>query len=290
MELEEPKPLVEINSNDNKSFEIQLVPNMGQNLLATGPRYTEDMLKIVAADQLGYHASGVLRKNTNMQCNLGEIYLYEICSLVLGVNRGVRLALRLRNGAPIQTFHVTGKFGKQTETNFQGDRITNRAGYKHVTKGKLQALLSSMQAVYQKQMFDTCGLDIQSQAAYELACKGLIRPQNTKNTVIYGMRNVGYTDKSFTIEVQTMNATEDILANLVVQIAIQLRTVAHCTKIRCTRYGYFSFEDSLLRSHWNLQNVLRSMHECQRIWHEHPSMVSEEVSTPVGYEQDFSQT
>lgn len=209
---------------------------------------------------------------------------------VLGVNKGTSTALRLRNGAPIQTFHVTGKFGKQTETNFQGDRITNRAGHKHVTKGKLQALLSSMQTVYQKQMFDMSGLDIQSQAAYELACKGLIRPMNTKNTVIYGIRNIGFTDKTFTIEVQTMNATEDILANLVVQIAIQLRTVAHCTKIRCTRFGYFSFEDSLLRSHWNLQNVLSSMHECQKIWHEHPSMVSEEVSTPIGHEQISFQT
>lgn len=217
-------------------------------------------------------------------------YIYIYFHIVLGINRGVSLAFRLRNGAPIQTFHVTGKFGKQTETNFQGDRITNRAGHKHVTKGKLQALVSSLQAVYQKQMFETSGLDIQSQAAYELASKGLIRPQNTKNTVIYGIRNIGFTDKTFTIEVQTMNASEKMLANLVAEIAIQLRTVAHCIKIRCTRFGYFSFEDSLLRSHWNLQNVLRSMHECQKIWHDHPNMVSEEVSTPVGYEADVHKT
>lgn len=209
-------------------------------------------------------------------------------SLVLGINKGVSFAYHLRQGAPIQTFHVTGKFGKATETNFQGDRITSRGAYKHVTKGKLQALVSSMQATYQKQMYDMSGLDIQSQDAYELACKGLIRPGDIKKTVIYGLRNIEYTGRTFTIEVQSMNASEERLANLIIEIALELRTVACCSKIRCTRYGYFSFENSLLRGHWNLQNVLRSMHECQMIWHKYPSMVSEEVSTPVGYDDDSS--
>lgn len=195
----------------------------------------------------------------------------------------------MRNGAPIQTFHVTGKFGKATETNFQGDRITDKAGYKHVTPGKLQALLSSMQTTYQNQMYDMSGLDIQSQAAYELACKGLLRPKVTKKTVIYGIRNIKFTGNTFTMEIQSMNASEEYLSQLVLNVALQLRTVAHCTKIRCTRYGYFTFEDSLLRSHWNLQNVLNNMHICQRIWHEHPDMVSEEVTSPVGYKEDQRQ-
>lgn len=205
---------------------------------------------------------------------------------VLGLNKGVKFAKYLRNGAPIQTFHVTGKFGKSTESNFHGDRIVNKACFKHVSSGKIQSLLSSLQATYQKQMYDMSGLDIQSQDAYELACKGLIRPKNTKSPVIYGLRNIEFTGNTFTMEVQSMNASEVLLAELVFNIALQLRTVAHCTKIRCTRYGYFTYEDSLLRSHWNLQNVLESMHECQRIWNEHPDMVSEEVTSPVGYEND----
>lgn len=194
----------------------------------------------------------------------------------------------MRNGAPIQTFHVTGKFGKATETNFQGDRVTNRATYKHVTKGKLQALVSSVQATYQKEMYALCGLDIQSQEAYELACKGLIRPKNTQSAVIYGMKCIEFTGNTFTIEFQTMNASERLLAEIISDVALQLRTVAHCTKIRCTRFGYFTFEDSLLRSHWNLQNVLQSMHECELIWKKYPNMVSEEVASPVGYEQNLA--
>lgn len=190
-------------------------------------------------------------------------------------------------GAPIQTFHVTGKFGKATETNLYGDRITSRGSFKHVTKGKLQALVSSMQATYQKQMYELSGLDMQTQEAYEIACKGLIRPKDKKSIVIYGLRNIEYTGKTFTIEVQSMNATEQFLANLILEIALELRTVAHCSKMRCTRYGYFSCEDSLLRNHWNLQNVLKNMHQCQQIWNEHPSMVDSEQFAPVGYEDDL---
>lgn len=193
----------------------------------------------------------------------------------------------LRNGAPIQTYRITGKFGKATEDNFQGSRVTNRSAYRHVTAGKLQALVASLQATYQRQMFEMSGLDMQSQAAYELASKGLIRPKNAKEMVIYGIKSIEFTGKTFTLEVQSMNAIESVLANLVLEIAAQLRSVACCTQIRCTRFGYFSYEDSLLRSHWNLQNVLQSMHECEKIWKKYPHMMGDGSASPVGYENDL---
>lgn len=177
---------------------------------------------------------------------------------------------------------MTGKFGSATETNFGGSKVLTRATHDHVTLGKLQALLSSMQATHQRQMFAMSGIEMQTQEAYDLACKGLIRPKDTQSPVIYGIRQIGPMGKTFTIEVQTMNATEEFLSNLVYDIAIHLRTMAHCMKIRCTRYGYFTYKQSLLRSQWNLQNVLQSMHECQVIWTEHPSMVRKDVSTPSG--------
>lgn len=62
LEPDEPKPLVQIQSVDNESYDIQLVPNLGQSRLATGPRYTEKFLRIHPAEQLGYHTSGVLGK------------------------------------------------------------------------------------------------------------------------------------------------------------------------------------------------------------------------------------
>lgn len=194
--------------------------------------------------------------------------------------------MKLRHGAPIQTYCITGKFGTSTETNFAGSLITSKATYKHVTYGKLQALLSTMQATHQRLMFDMCGVDLQSQAAYELACKGLIRPKSLQDSVIYGMKCINFTGTTFTIEVECMNVSELVLTNLIIQIALELRTVAHCTKIRCTRYGFYSFENSLLRRQWNVNNIIQNMFECEKIWKENPTMISEEISTPVGYEID----
>lgn len=139
-----------------------------------------------------------------------------------------------------------------------------------------------MQATYQRQMFALSGIDIQSQTAYELACKGLIRPKDVSMPMIYGIRSIGHIGKTFTLEVQAMNVTEEYLSRMIHTMGVQLKTAAHCMKIRCTRIGYFTYEQSLLRSHWNLQNVIQNMHECQKIWNAHPSMISEDVSTPVG--------
>lgn len=62
MELDEPKPLVQINSNENKGYDIQLVPNLGQHILATGPRYTPEQIKLYPAITPGYYTSGVMSK------------------------------------------------------------------------------------------------------------------------------------------------------------------------------------------------------------------------------------
>lgn len=60
MEQEVTKPLVQIESTDNKNYSINLVPNLSRDILATGPLYTDDMLKMLPADALGYHTSGVM--------------------------------------------------------------------------------------------------------------------------------------------------------------------------------------------------------------------------------------
>lgn len=188
----------------------------------------------------------------------------------------------MRHGSTIQTYEVVGRFGTATETCFGGGKVLARATYGHVTAGKVQALVASMQATYQRQMFALSGIDIQSQTAYELACKGLIRPKEISMPMIYGIRATGHVRKTFTLEVHAMNANEEYLSRMINTMGIQLKTAAHCQKIRCTRVGFFTYEDSLLRSHWNLQNVIQNMHECQKIWNEHPSMVDQGVSTPVG--------
>lgn len=176
-----------------------------------------------------------------------------------------------------------------TETNFAGSLLTSRSTYDHITLGKLQGLIASMQATYQQQMYHMCGVDLQSQEAYELACKGLIRPENTSQPVVYGMRCVAYNGHTFTIEVQTMNTSEQFLCAMVNEIALYLRSVAHCTKIRCVQYGYFRYEQSLLRSQWKLENVFQSIKENMEIWDKNPNMISNKVASPIGYEKKFKE-
>lgn len=148
------------------------------------------------------------------------------------------------------------------------------------------SLLASMQASHQRQMFEMCGVDIQSQAAYELACKGPIRPMNKNNPLIYGIKCIEFNRPEFTLEIHAMNTSEEYLCNLIAEIGLQMRSMAHCTKLRCTRYGYFTFEDSLLRGKWRAQNMLHNMELCRKRVSEHPSMLTDEVSTPVGHLND----
>lgn len=186
------------------------------------------------------------------------------------------------NGSPLVTYELHGLFGKQTETNFAGSRITARATYNHINAGKINALLSNMQATYQRQMYEMAGVDIQSQAAYELACQGPMRPALRDTPVMYSMKCTRIAGPFFTIEVQAMNAKETDLATLVNQVALSLRSVAHCQRIRCKSYGFYTFEDSLLRRQINIQNVLDNMQLCRNILRNNPSMVQEEVTNPVG--------
>lgn len=139
-----------------------------------------------------------------------------------------------------------------------------------------------MQALHQRKMYDMCGVDLQSQAAYELACKGIIRPLLRNSPFIYGIRCIEFKRPEFTLEINAVNASEPYLCGLICEIGMKLRSVAHCRKIRCTRYGYFTYNDSLLRSHWNLQNIVDNFGVCRQLIERYPEMLSDESSTPVG--------
>lgn len=44
-----------------------------------------------------------------------------------------------------------------------------------------------------------CGLDIQSQAAYELAVQGLVRPADMHIPMIYNIKCIDFTSPEFTL-------------------------------------------------------------------------------------------
>lgn len=195
---------------------------------------------------------------------------------VLGLNKGVKYCNRIRENRPIKVYHITGKLGKSTETHFNDSPVTVRSTYNHVHPEKVNSLLASMQASHQKKMFEMCSVDLQSQAAYELAVKGLIRPAVSNIPLIYGLKCIDFQKPFFTIEVHAANESEAYLGILIHEIGLQLKTVAHCTQIRCIRNSYFTLEDCLVRRCWNLQSILSSLSKCNTILKDHPEILLQE--------------
>lgn len=126
-------------------------------------------------------------------------------TIVLGINKGVTTALKLRDNRVVRVYHVTGRLGRSTVTHFDDSPVTMRASFDHVYVNKLHSLLSSLQASHQKKMFEMCGVDIQSQAAFELAAQGPLRPAVSNIPLIYSLRCIDFRKPHFTIGKQEKN-------------------------------------------------------------------------------------
>lgn len=199
-----------------------------------------------------------------------------IFNSVLGINRGTKSAAALAEGHPVRVYRVTGFLGKSTENHFSDSRVTARYSFDHIYEEKLNRLLSSMQSSNQKKMFDLSGVAIDSQAAYELAAQGPIRPAETTVPLIYSIKLVELRKPFFTLEIHCVNESEEYMGMLVHEIALDMKSVAHCTGIRCIRYGHFSLGDSVLRHQWNLQSLINSMSQCNEIVKANPSCLAQD--------------
>lgn len=71
-------------------------------------------------------------------------------------------------------------------------------------------------------MFDLCGVDIQTQAAYDLAVQGPLRPSSSNVPLIYSMRCIEFQKPHFTIGKMTqhcdMNLNDETYFNLFIII------------------------------------------------------------------------
>lgn len=248
---------------DSNEYSVEIKPDMADDILVVGPRHQMDDFRCRPANRLGFRTSGVLGANYRHQDPHKTLLTPSLS--VLGINRGNKSASSLAEGHPVRVYRVTGFLGKSTENHFGDSRVTTRYSFDHVYEEKINRLLSSMQSSHQKKMFDLAGVALDSQAAFELASQGPIRPSQTTMPLIYSIKLVELRKPFFTVEIHCINETEDYLGLLVHEIALDLKSVAHCTKIRCIRYGHFTLEDSVLRHNWNLQSLLNSMSFCNKL-------------------------
>lgn len=187
----------------------------------------------------------------------------------------------MRHSGNLQTYEVSGRLGFSTQNNFKDSILTAKATFDHVHPGKISAVLAAMQASHQRQMFEMMGIDIQSQAAYDLALKGVIKPVDNRNPIIYSLKLISFKGPRFTIEVNAINATEQYLCDLCPLIASEVHSVGHCTALRHTKLGHFGVHDALLRNDWRLQQVFSNLASCREKYYLHPEMLSDEGETPV---------
>nr|KAF6315598.1 TruB pseudouridine synthase family member 2 [Myotis myotis] len=88
-----------------------------------------------------------------------------------------------------------------------------------------------------------------------MAVKGLIRPMNKSPMLITGIRCLHFVPPEFLLEVQCMHETQKQLRRLVHEIGLELKTTAVCSHVRRTRDGFFTLEDALLRTQWDLHSI-----------------------------------
>lgn len=263
LKVRPPLERVSIEGGTDSKYLVRKTEDLSDNVLVVGPRYQIEDIRIRMSANHGRMTSGVL---------------------LVGINKGLSMAYRIQQNRPLRVYRVTGFLGKATETHFGDSRVIAKATIQHIGSEKISRLLASLQASHQKKMFELCGVDIQSQAAYDLAVKGTIRPTDNSQPMIYGIRLVEFRRPFFTIEMHTVNETEAYLGNLMHEIGLTLKSVAHCVGIRCIRHGHFELKDSLLRKDWNLQCMLHSMAQSNKLLKQHPEMLQQSSSELVDLE------
>nr|CAG4651194.1 EOG090X0AGI [Simocephalus serrulatus] len=223
------------------AYTVTSVPNLTDHELVRGPAILHEDISLGWANTLGKRSSGVM---------------------VFGLNKGNRNVKNFVLSRPTSVYHVRGQFGLATDNHWDDGKVWEKSTYVHLTRDKLNRLLSTIQATNQKKMFQYCGVDPNSQTAYELASQGLLRPAAKGPPLIYAIKCIKFEPPNFTLEIHCVNENEDYFSQFIHDLGLSLRTNAVCEQIRCIRYGCFTVEDALLRKHWSLEHLPDHMSMC----------------------------
>ncbi|XP_046831223.1 mitochondrial mRNA pseudouridine synthase Trub2 [Vespa crabro] len=254
MEVRPPDNYVMIEGKTNEKLKVVVRPNYGDNQLVVGPRYQPSDISFSSANHLHTDSCGVL-----------------IC----GINSGNLLINKIRESKPSRCYRLKGILGQATNNHFKTGKIVEKSTYNHVRRINIDKICASMQSSHQKKMFELCGVDIQSQTAYELAVQGLIRPANSEIPVLYEIKCVNFEPPEFTLEIVCINENEQYLKTLIHELGLELRSTATCTQIQCFRYGLFELQHALLSKKWDIISILENMKVCREILKENDYLINQ---------------
>ena len=127
----------------------------------------------------------------------------------------------------------------------------------------LEKVLASIRSSHQRDAFRQAGVHLQSQQAYQMAFKGLIRPvQEHKGAcLIYGLNSVLCKPPFITLRVTCVNESTIHLAEFFAEHGLKMRTNAVLDLLQLVTYGPFTSENSLLLKHINVENVIGNINQ-----------------------------
>uniref|UniRef100_H2ZWC1 TruB pseudouridine synthase family member 2 n=2 Tax=Latimeria chalumnae TaxID=7897 RepID=H2ZWC1_LATCH len=231
-------------TEENNHAELTLtaatVPALADHALVRGPNYTH--LKVGAGHRLDVRSSGVF---------------------VLGVGHGNELLTDMYHAHLSKEYVVHGLFGKATDDFSPTGRLREKTTYEHITRDKLDRILAVIQGSNCKALLQFSGIDLKTQEAYDLAVKGLIRPMEKSAPVITRIRCLHFGLPEFILEIQCIHETQQYLRKVIHEIGLELKSSAVCTHVRRTRDGFFTLDDALIRTRWNLRNIHAAIRGCR---------------------------
>ncbi|XP_011685358.1 PREDICTED: probable tRNA pseudouridine synthase 2 [Wasmannia auropunctata] len=263
MHVRPPITHVCIKGDTTKKMKVITHPSYADHPLVVGPRYQPKDIKLICANYLSKDMSGLM---------------------VCGINDGTKWAHKLKNSKSPTSYRVKGLLGQATDTYFITGKIVEKATYKSIKRSIIDKVCASMQAAHQKKMFELCGLDIQSQSAYELAVQGPVRPGDKNIPMIYNIKCIDFTSPEFTLEIVCINENDMYLKTLVHELGMQLHSVATCTQIQCFRYALFDLNLAILKKHWELGNFCDNIEKCNTIINENMYLLDQD--SPILTQRD----
>lgn len=240
----EPRPLskrllIEGGFDEEKS--IVEVPNLADHPLVVGPRNAPWEQRIgVVRPSLSVRSSGLL------VLTLGSANKYFLASM--------------NKSHLISVYHISGCFGYATDNFFADGKIIDKATFKHIRSGKMDAVLSKIESTQRGRLFDSASVPLDSEEAYELAKAWPSRPPKMANwPVIYRIRCIHLKLPDFKIEVTIGNENEQLLAQLSQDIGVMLKSNAYTKSIRRVKMGPFDVDSSLTVKDWDLQSIVNHL-------------------------------
>ncbi|KAK3763718.1 hypothetical protein RRG08_021390 [Elysia crispata] len=224
-----------------KSLSVNTGPggivDWSEHRLVLGDRYEDSDFKIHFVDGISKSSTGVL---------------------VMSVGSFGRHSLEMIAMSKfLRVYHVKGRLGYATDDFTPTGHFIERTSFKHVSHSKLTRLCAAAQAAHTRQMYNMHGVNPDSQAAYEMAAQGIVRPRERRTMpILYSVKCIDFQPPDFTLEIHSINETCQYLRQLIHDLAIKLKSTAVCTGIRRLRYGHFDTERALLRQHWHLDHIV----------------------------------